>query len=538
MRRLTLIGLVGSAVLAVPGTGALAATPNTLCVGGPRCYATIQAAVKAAHSGATVKIGAGRFAGGVTIDRNLHLVGVGPSATRITGGGPVVTIGSKSARATVSLANLAITGGMTATNPQAPNCGPDVPTCGPGYATATALGGGVEAFPGTTVTILDSVITGNRASPAVSVPSVRATCPGNVPCPASFGDGAGIDDWGAMRLVGTTVSDNHAEAVQSDGGGVVVESGASLSLRDSTISRNSASAAAPTGRFVAGGGIFVDGGSLTLEGSSIDGNTASLANSFPSPYPLQDGTDTANSTGGGVFLFDGSSAAIRDSRLDHNVVTVDTPADQAFGADAALCACGAVPLTVTNSGIAGNTLIAKVSSSDNGPSGSTLEADWDTTITGTRIAGNTTTVTTPDGNAGALGAVVLFPGGPATPTITDSRITANTSTANAPNGIATVQGAGMTNNGPLLLTDDRVQANRAIANGLSGSAEGAGIWNGSLFGDPTPPLTLDHTRVIHNVLSGSAAIVRQGAGIFTPGLPPTLADSVVAHNTPDQCFGC
>jgi hypothetical protein len=50
--------------------------------------------------------------------------------------------------------------------------------------------------------------------------------------------------------------------------------------------------------------------------------------------------------------------------------------------------------------------------------------------------------------------------------------------------------------------------------------------------------TLDHTRVIHNVVSGSAAIVRQGAGIFTPGLPPTLADSVVAHNTPDQCFGC
>jgi hypothetical protein len=50
--------------------------------------------------------------------------------------------------------------------------------------------------------------------------------------------------------------------------------------------------------------------------------------------------------------------------------------------------------------------------------------------------------------------------------------------------------------------------------------------------------TLDHTRVTHNVLSCSAAIVRQGAGIFTPGLPPTLADSVVARNTPDRCFGC
>ena len=121
--------------------------------------------------------------------------------------------------------------------------------------------------------------------------------------------------------------------------------------------------------------------------------------------------------------------------------------------------------------------------------------------------------------------------------ITDSRITARSS-ANAPNGMATVRGAGITNNGPLLLADDSLQANRAVANGQSGFAEGAGIWNGSLSGDPTPPLTLVRTDVTHNALSGSAAITRQGAGIFTPGLPPTLADSVVARNTPDQCFGC
>ena len=317
MKRLTLIGLAGSIALAVSGTGASADTPHALCVGGSHCYATIQAAVDAADSGATIRIGAGRFAGGVTINDDVHLRGVASSATRITGGGPVVTIGSASATPTVSLANLTITGGMTTTNPQAPTCGPDVPTCGPGYATATALGGGVEAFPGTTVTILDSVVTHTRAIPALSVPSVRATCPGDMPCPASFGDAAGIDDWGTMRLVRTMVSDNHAEAVQSDGGGVVVESGASLTLRDSTVSRNSASAAPPTGRFVAGGGIFVDGGSLTVDNSSIDRNTSSLADSFPSPYPVQDGPDTANSIAGGVFLSDGQaprSATRRSTR--------------------------------------------------------------------------------------------------------------------------------------------------------------------------------------------------------------------------------
>ena len=48
---------------------------NTLCVGGPRCFATIQAAVNAASDGDTIKIGPGTFAGGVTIDRSVNLIG-------------------------------------------------------------------------------------------------------------------------------------------------------------------------------------------------------------------------------------------------------------------------------------------------------------------------------------------------------------------------------------------------------------------------------------------------------------------------------
>ncbi len=30
----------------------------------------------------------------------------------------------------------------------------------------------------------------------------------------------------------------------------------------------------------------------------------------------------------------------------------------------------------------------------------------------------------------------------------------------------------------------------------------------------------------------------QGAGIYTPGFPVTLTNTLVAHNCPDQCFGC
>lgn len=528
------LGLVG-------GASSAAAAPPSLCVGGPHCYATVQAAVNAAPVGATIRIGSGTFAGGVTIDDSVNLVGASAHSTVIRGGGPVLTIGSQTTAPTVTLANLTITGGDTSTDPQAPNCGPDIPTCGPGYTTAGALGGGIEAFQGTTVTVFDSAITANRAVPSTSVPSVHAVCPGDVACPASFGDAAGIDDWGTMTLIRTTVTDNVAAADQSDGGGIAVESGASLSLADSSVTGNSVSAVPPTGRFAAGGGIFVDGGgSLTITGSRIDANTSSIANSIPTPYPEQDGaTDQENAYTGGVYLSDGSNATIRHSTLNGNKVTVNTPLGQAFGADAALCACGDVPLTIANTRIDGNALTVNALSSDaNGPSGpGALEADANATITNTQIAANTTTVTSPTSDAAAIGAVGFFFGGTVTPTMTNSRVTDNSANANAPDGTATVQGAGISNNGPLLLTGDRVSDNSAKANGQSGFAQGAGIWNGLLFGGPTSPLTLKDTSVTRNTLSGSPGITLQGAGIYTVGFPLSLANSQIAGNSPDQCAG-
>jgi hypothetical protein len=518
------------------------AAPDTLCVGGQHCYATIQAAVNAAEPGATIRIGPGRFAGGITIDRSVNPVGVTASATRVSGGGPVLTIGSASAAPTVTLSDLTIIGGDTSSDPQAPRCGPDLTTCGAGYTGVTALGGGIEAFPRTDVTIRNSVITGNRAVPHGSVPSVVAMCPGGVDCPASFGDAAGIDDWGSMQLIGTAVTNNHAAADQSDGGGIVVESGASLSLADSSVTGNSATAAAPTGRLAAGGGIFVDGGgSLTINGSSIDANTSSVANSIPTPYPeSDDGTDQENAQPGGIFLADGSTATIRNSTLDRNTVAVDTPLGQAFGADAALCACGDVPLTIANTQIDGNTLTVHTLSSDaNGPSGpAAFEADANATITNTRVAGNSVSVTATTGDAAAVGAVGFFFGGTLPPTMTNSQIVGNRSSADAPDGTATVDGSGISNNGPLVLTDDRLSANTGSAHGQSGSAQGGGIWNGLLFGGPTSPLTLQDTAVTGNSLTGSPGVTLEGAGIYTVGFPTTLTDTIVSSNVPDQCDGC
>jgi hypothetical protein len=184
--RIRVLSLTLLTALATLAPAVSEASANTLCVGGQHCYTTIQAAVNAAGVGDTIRIAPGTFAGGVTIDRSVNLIGVGASVTRIYGGGPVLTIGSGSTTPTVALSDLTITGGYTSSDPQAPRCGPDLTTCGPGYPGVTALGGGIEAFAGTNVTIRDSVIAGNRAVPDGSVPSVVAICPSDVPCPASL----------------------------------------------------------------------------------------------------------------------------------------------------------------------------------------------------------------------------------------------------------------------------------------------------------------------------------------------------------------
>jgi hypothetical protein len=438
--------------------------------------------------------------------------------------------------------NLAITGGLSTGNPQAPNCAADVPTCGPGYADATALGGGVEVFPGATVTIVGSIIAGNRAAPALSTTSVKAVCPGPAPCPASFGDGAGIDNWGTTTLVGSLVANNVSSAVQSNGGGIINERDASLTLLSSKVIANSANAVAPFGRFVSGGGIFSAGDArLTVENSSVDGNSANLTSTIPHPYPLQDGgTDQANAFGGGIQLADGATGTIRNSSISGNRVTVADSVGEPFGDSGGLCACGDATLVLQNARVNGNSVeVSVLDTADSGPSGpGAVEADSDATIQNTQFVGNTTTVTASDGDAGAIGALAFFFSGTSPPTVTSSTVTANVSTATAPHGAATVQGAGITNNGPLTLTGVAVERNRGAATGVSGVAQGGGIWNGLLFGGPDSPLTLIGSHVDRNVLGGSPGVVLQGGGIYTPGFPVTLTGSSVTNDSPDDCFGC
>ena len=77
------------------GPAAMAGPPGDRCVRvGAACYPTVQAAVDAAQDGDTVRIPAGRFAGGVVITKSITIAGAGAASTHLVGGEHVLTVGT------------------------------------------------------------------------------------------------------------------------------------------------------------------------------------------------------------------------------------------------------------------------------------------------------------------------------------------------------------------------------------------------------------------------------------------------------------
>ena len=162
MKRLAL------AICILVGSTAGPASAATLCVGsGAGCFATLQAAVAAAHDGDTIRVGRGTFAGGVMIDKSISLVGEGSNATIISGGGPVLTIFREPhpEQLTVAIRGVTITGGVNDSEPDH----------------EVTFGGGIwiptsqlpePPFNGTgaTVSLADSVVTGNTVTSRTAIP--------------------------------------------------------------------------------------------------------------------------------------------------------------------------------------------------------------------------------------------------------------------------------------------------------------------------------------------------------------------------------
>jgi len=545
-RKLSVLTAVLTATAWLGATPASAAT-LTVCRSGC-AYTQIGPAVAAASSGDTVSIGPGTYLGGFTIDQNLTLDGAGAQRTIISGGGSVVTIGSYGATTepTVVISGVTITGGLAQTSPES------IPFFGvPGV---WATGGGVDIPPnadfsgGATVTISNSVITGNRADPTAEVDS-GMPCPGfsDGECPLAAALGGGVNSWGTLTLLNSTVSDNSVGSAgtssDAEGAGICSAAG-SVTLTNTVMSGNHAVATAPNGRWAEGGAINLacsgpgKNDSLTVTKSVITGNTATVRSNLPVFYlgsgPISMGADSA-----GVFDNEFSfPVTIENTSVTNNVAVANDPVGEPQGFNAAISVAG--PFSMTNSVVSRNQSITNAATSaDDGPEGGIIGAGGGGTITNTLITNNVAVMFSP-GIAAVIGALEDF-GLTSSLTVRNSTISGNTARAisTSSTGVANVFGVGISNGGPIVLVRDQVNDNLGTATGPSGTAQGGGVWSSSNIYSPVPPqLTLQHTTVTRNAIFGGPGITVQGGGLFTdPSESVTLTHSLIALNIPDQCYG-
>jgi hypothetical protein len=487
---LAAVGCTSLGLLAQPAVAA------TLCVGAPSrgCFASIQEAIDAAGDGDVIRVAPGTYAGGITIAKSLQLVGSGAGATRIEGGGPVLTIGDRAGKPTVSISRVTMTGGFNNSKPDS----------------FVTFGGGISILPatgdatGATVMISDSVISANRVTPQTALPLCGHLC--------AFAQGGGIANAGTLTVTNTKISDNVAGSTAADasvasyaaGGGIFNGFQGTLTLTRSVVSGNRAAVTAPNGRFSDGGGI-VNQGVLTVEASAVRGNfsevEAAVASSFPSDIQQE-----ANA--GGLYLPQGSTTTITSSTINNNSVGSSNAAGDAVAEAGGIDSDGSLLLTRTS--VDHNTATGTVPAS----SGFLVEADGG----GIQVQGVTT--------------------------LRDSRVLDNRLSATSETGAALASGGGLFNlGGRLTLERAVVTANSASATGVGGFNLGGGIAN-IQFGGPLPELTLTDSVITANTLTASAGITSQGGGLYTVDpfsgepFPVTLTRTVIEGNKPDQCVGC
>jgi hypothetical protein len=557
LARITFLGLVAfiAALAAATADAAQPAHHRELCVGrGSGCYQTVQAAVDAARSGDTVRIGRGTFVGGVRIRASIHIVGAGERLTTIRGGGPVLTIGAFGAATepSVSITGVEVTGGVTRSSAQSKAV--------VGKAGVLALGGGIEVPPGhrfsdgATVTIRDSLITRNTVAPSATV---HSGLPCGRACPFALAGGGGIDNWGSMTLTNTVVSSNRATGPitsDADAGGIYTPQG-HLTLRHSVVTRNRAVVSLPYGRFAEGAGVNITStpfflpprrrvSTLTIDASRITANAVTLADAFTSDVEAHANTggvliagddDCSKPTSGCV------RATIHKSSVSGNTATASNTAGDATAFGGGIVVDGV--LALSGSTVRSNHVRVKV------PAGSTAGAFGDSagigmggyaTITDSRLIGNSVSVKAPGGTASAMFAGLSVGNGAFATTIRHSDISHNRLTASTTSGSVTLQGAGIghLNGAPLVLRETTVTRNVATGNGPGGVDQGGGIWNGSLDpSSPLGPLRLIDSTVARNLLNASTGVAAHGGGIFTIA-KPSIRHTTIAHNRPDQCHGC
>jgi hypothetical protein len=333
------------------------------------------------------------------------------------------------------------------------------------------------------------VVSGNSVNPAA-----KHDC--GFAC--SFAKGGGIFNAGNLTLVRTLVTGNIAgvSASHSWGGGVWNDSGASLTVRDSSVSSNRSAVSAPYGHLAEAGGIF-NLGRFYMSGSIVSSNSAELVSSSTLD-------DERQSNSGGLTLH--GTSTIRDSVIrDNTVLDVNTLAGgftNAFGGG--------------------------------------LSAKGDLLMTGTRVTGNSVTVVS-GGDAIAEGGGIADVDATST-TIRDSVVSGNATWAKGTHGNQST-GGGLMTGGAVVITGTEFSRNVVRADGGHGLmpwgdssvARGGGIAN--LAGDPNPALSLQDGSVQRNSVTASPGIPTSGGGLLSTAAL-IVRDTAFSGNAPNDCIGC
>ena len=426
-----------------------------------------------------------------------------------------------------------------------------------GEGVFAAAGGGINVpvggadfdSPGATLTIKDAVISGNRAMPTETLlpqsPEQEADwphCPGGF-CAFAGGFGAGIQNLGNLTLIRTTVSDNVAGGpVASDAAGAGIWSSlGTVTIEDSALKGNRSVVGDPNGRFAEGGAMLVENGSgpVVIRDTLIGDNRATLTSHLPPS--VDDELIDVQAHAAGILVANDIPTTIERSVFAGNDVSVRNPVGEPLGFDAALQVLDS-PVTMRDVLITGNTVTSDtLTTEDVAPAGTAVELDGGGTLKRVHILGNPVNVKTSEGLASANSGLATYDNfeesSPDLVTVEDSLIAGNTAVARSHSGDAQIVGAGVLNNSLLTLRDTAVSHNSGRAVGAGGTAQGGGIWNGILLTGPPVELTLDRSLVTGNSLTASAGIERSGGGVFTTE-PIVRNRTLIAGNSPDQCFGC
>ncbi len=522
--------VAATAVVLLPASASASPRP-TECVGARSgCLPTLRAALAQAADGETILLGPGRFRGGVTIAKSVHLIGAGERRTAIVGGGPVVTVTrhANGSNPVVTLADLALTGGNangTAT--------PD---------RARGFGGGLyvptpDGQVGATVTLARVWVHGNRASATRTRHDPGdPVCPQGT-CPFAIGAGGGIFNSGRMTITDSRIEDNVVDGRLSDadGGGIYSQIG-SLTLISSTVADNDARPQGGIGRYAEGGGLFVDAGTLRVSNTSVSHNSADLVTSWP-VYGQGGVVIDMNANSGGIHIGDDVHATITRSRLAGNSIKAVDPHGEPVAFDSALLA-GDSTVAIDRTDFVHNSAYDNAATdADAGFSGGAVEFDGPARITGSRISDNHSTSISRTGPAGVSGglAVYDFSDDPRHVTVTDSAITGNCAYAYSATDAATGTGGGVINNSLLDLDGVTVGGNAVRTAGPAATSQGGGIWNGALLSGPPVQLRLTHSRVTGNTASTAKAGTSQGGGLYTT-FPFTRTATTITANEPDDVF--